>query len=247
MKTVILLFLFLIVCAWNLAQAAEKSLHRQTCVDLDLKSSLKAIWFVPIGGTRAYFSETEDGERSQRYVIAGDLLVAGKESSKSILACYLKNGKTVASGWIKKSELVKFENVRFGSFDVEESQKKIEDSYKALVALSKQLPEPQSWVGTWKDSSSNEVTIKRISSKLRLNTMGIKGAVGTGDENEDSRNLSIKGSLGEVREDLKKIEVCDIVIVSFNNALLATSGSHCMGSGADHEYPEFSGIYWKKK
>lgn len=40
--------------------------------------------------------------------------------------------------------------------------------------------------------------------------------------------------------------VCDIVIIGFNNAILATSGSHCMGSGAGGSYPEISGVYWRK-
>ncbi len=83
-------------------------------------------------------------------------------------------------------------------------------------------------------------------SSWQLNTMGIIGAIGTGDENEDSQNIAVYGARAEYRYDKGQHNVCDIVIIGFNNAIVATSGSHCMGSGANHEYPEFNGLFWKK-
>ncbi len=248
MKSFSLYLSFLVVFTSHISQAAERPKHQQSaiCGDVDLRESPKIVWYVPNGGLSIHFSITEDGEKSKKYVVAGDLLIAGKESSKSIFACYLKRGKTIASGWIKKSELEKFEIQSFGSFEGEADSKKLELSYNALMSLSKRLPEPKIWSGTWINSISDEVTIKKLGTKLRLNTTGIKGAIGTGNEDEDSSDLKLKGSLAEVRANSKKIDICDIVILNFNNALLATSGSRCMGSGANHEYPEFSGVYWRQ-
>jgi len=75
---------------------------------------------------------------------------------------------------------------------------------------------------------------------------GIAGSISTGDKTEDAYVMLPRGAKAEHREDPKNEDVCDIVVVGFNNAILATQGSHCMGSGANHEYPEFAGIYWKR-
>jgi|GEM_PF-2958240 len=223
-----------------IASAVEK------CTARDLKEDITSIWFISGKQPQVHFSDAADGPPTKKYVVQGDLLLANQETASSVCASYVKKNKVVAFGWLKKSEIEKFDLVSFGAFDVDGSQKNIDPANAALKALAEKLPEVKNWQGTWQDKYKNSVKIWKKGSSLKLSTMGIAGVIGTGNDDDDAVDLTATGALAQEKEDPKVNDVCDKVIVGFNNALLATSGSHCLGSGANHEYPEFSGIYWKK-
>ena len=232
----------------------KQSVADNNCVAVNLKNEIKSIWFVPKGQSaeskKIYFSDAVDGVSTQKYIIAGDLLIANNENTDAICASYVQKGKVTTFGWIKKTEIEKFELVSFGALETPESKKSLKKSYSALAALAKRLPDVHNWKGDWEDVAGNSVNLWKKGAVWELDTTYIKGADGTGDKNEDSQPIKIKGAMvkvaGYYSDNAEEIDVCNIVIVAFNNAILATSGSHCMGSGANHEYPEFNGIYWKK-
>jgi len=224
---------------------AQETKNSAECTKIDLKKDAKSIWYVPANHEKVHFVSPA-GDNLNKYVIKGDLLISTTETQDSICAHYIKKGKVTASGWLKKSEIESFQLVDFGAFDVNESQKLISKANKALISLAKHLPDIKDWHGTYRDKSTNSVRIWKKGPLWRLNTMGIVGTIGTGNNEEDSQDITTYGAKAEYRVDKDKYDVCDIVIIGFNNALLATSGSHCMGSGANHEFPEFSGLYWKQ-
>lgn len=216
------------------------------CTAINIKNNIRSIWYVPNDRPKVHFVALPNGLNLKKYVIKGDLIITGTETTEFICAHYVKKGKVVTSGWLKKSEIENFKLVNFGAFDVTESQKAIRLANRSLVSLTKRLPKIIDWHGTYQDKYGNSVKFWKNGSIWQLNTIGIIGAVGTGDEKEDSQNLDTYGARAEYRNNKRQYDVCDIVIIGFNNAILATSGSHCMGSGANHEYPEFNGLYWKR-
>lgn len=181
------------------------------------------------------------------------MLLSDHENARNICATYVRKGHAVAAGWLAKNQLQQFTLVDFGSFDVweEKDQPKLNQAYNALAALAHALPATATWRGRWQDFAGNSVNIWKKGAQWQLNTMGIAGAVGTGNAVEDSVPLQVHGALAISTDQdnaggAGATGVCDIVIVGFNNALLATSGAHCMGSGYQQAWPQFSGIYWKK-
>lgn len=248
-KSVLFLLAFFPLAAFAKAPAAKPAAPAPksaaiACPDLKVDRP-SVVWYVPKGAT-PHFADAEGGKPGKTYVVYGDLLIPAKETWKSVFACYRSKGKIAASGWLLKSELSKFETVTFGSFEVAESQAKIPKSYAALKALAKNLPavSEKNWPGKWQDANANPVEIKKKGVNLGLNVSDIPGAISTGDDEDDLAILKIEGAFAEVRENVKKIDVCDTVIVRFNNAIYGVSGTRCMGSGAGGEYPEFLGIYW---
>jgi hypothetical protein len=247
MKIVALNMMIIFVLFSQCAFAAETQTMQANdkCTTINLKANIQSFWYVPTDRPRVHFVALPDGESLNKYLIKGDLIIASTETPEFICAHYIKKGKVVTSGWLKKTEIEMFKLVSFGDFEVKESQKKIPQANKALISLAKRLPEIMDWHGNYQDKYKNRVKIWKKGSIWRLNTMGIIGAIGAGNEEEDSQDIVTSGARAEYRDNKAKYDVCDIVIIGFNNALLATSGSHCMGSGANHEYPEFSGLYWK--
>jgi hypothetical protein len=239
-----IIFAFFNQCVF--AAEAQRTQANDKCSTINLKANIQSFWYVPTDRPKVYFVASPNGESLNKYVIKGDLIIASTETPEFICAHYIKKGKEVVSGWLKKTEIEMFKLVSFGDFEVHESQKKIPQANKALISLAKRLPEIKDWQGNYQDKYRNKVKIWKKGPIWRLNTMGIIGAIGAGNEEEDSQNLVIYGARAEYRDNKSKNDVCDIVIIGFNNALLATSGSHCMGSGANHEYPEFTGLYWKQ-
>ena len=228
------------------AAEVQKTQASEECTTINLKDDIQSFWYVPTNRPKVYFVTLPNGDSLKKYLVKGDLIIASTENPEFICAHYIKKGKVLASGWIKKSEIEMFKLVSFGAFDVPESQKRIPQANRALISLAKRLPEIKLWQGTYQDKYGNSVKIWKKGSIWRLNTMGIIGSIGTGNEEEDSLDLVTHGARAEYRDDKEKYDVCDIEIIGFNNALLATSGSHCMGSGANHEYPEFNGLYWRR-
>jgi len=241
-----LLLFLLLLCQFSAAADAQGSRTSAECTKIDLKSDIKSFWYVPINQQKVHFVALSDGVSLKKYIIKGDLVIANSETPEFVCAHYVKKGRVAASGWLRKAEINAFKVVDFGSSEVPGSQKGIPSANKALTSLAKRLPEIRDWHGTYQDSNGNSVKIWKKGPLWRLSTMGIIGSIGSDDEEESAQNLVTYGARAEYREDKKKYDVCDIVIIGFNNALLATSGSHCMGSGANHEYPEFNGLYWKQ-
>jgi hypothetical protein len=239
-----IIFAFFNQCVF--AAEPQKTRANEECANISPKADIQSFWYVPTNRPKIHFVALLNGESLNKYVIKGDLIIASTETPEFICAHYIKKGKVVTSGWLKKSEIEMFKLVSFGDSEVNESQKKIPQANKALISLAKRLPEIKDWHGTYKNRYGNSVKIGKKGSSWRLNTTGIIGSIGTGNEEEDSQKLVTYGARAEYRDNKEKYDVCDIVIIGFNNALLATSGSHCMGSGANHEYPEFSGLYWKQ-
>lgn len=226
-----------------LATPGQESGQTEKCAPFDPKKNIEFFFYVPKERPKAYLFPAPGGEALKSYVIQGDLLVAGEEKRGFFCAHYLKKGKVVAAGWIKKSEIERFELVTFGAFDVESSQKGIAKANKALAALAKRLPDIKDWRGTAQDKYGNSIKLWRKGQIWQLDPTGIKGYIG---ETQDPLPLITSGARAIHQYDPRVNDVCDIVIVGFNNAWLATSGSHCMGSGANHEYPSINGIYWKQ-
>lgn len=241
-----LMVIFAFLNQFVFAAEAQKTLVNEECANINLEDDIQSFWYVPTGRPKVHFVTLPNGESLKKYVIKGDLIIASTETPEFICAHYIKKGKVVASGWLKKSEIEMFKLVSFGAFDVQESHKRIPQANRALISLEKRLPAIKSWQGTYQDNYGNSVKIWKKGSIWRLNTMGIIGSIGTGNEKEDSQDLVTYGARAEYRDNKEKYDVCDIVVIGFNNALLATSGSHCMGSGANHEYPEFNGLYWRR-
>mgnify|MGYP001545955613 CR=1 FL=1 len=240
MKILCLVSLFFFASVSSAAPTMEK------CIARNLKEPVKSVWFVSQSQPQVHFSDSMGGATSKAYVVPGDLLLVNQDIADSVCASYTKKGKVRAFGWLKKSAIEKFDLVDFGSFDVDESQKNLDAANVALKGLAEKLPAVKSWPGHWQDIQQNDVKILKKGSNFKLNLMGINGVIGTGNEDDDSQSMVVTGALAQVKEDPKVNDVCDIVIVGFNNALLATSGAHCLGSGARHEYPQFTGIYWKR-
>jgi hypothetical protein len=238
-----ILFLVSVFCFASASQAAPTA---EKCVARNLKEEIQSIWFVTHAQSQVHFSDSMGGAPTKAYVVPGDLLLVNQETNDGVCASYAKKGKVTAFGWLKKSAIEKFDLVDFGSFDVDESQKNLDAANTALKALAEKLPTIKNWQGHWQDIQANAVKIWKKGSHFKLNLMGIHGAIGTGHEDEDSQSMIVTGDLAQVKEDPTANDVCDIVMVGFNNALLATSGAHCLGSGANHEYPQFAGIYWKQ-
>jgi hypothetical protein len=228
------------------AAEAQKTRTSEVCTTINLRDDIQSFWYVPVDRPRVHFVTLPNGDSQKKYLVKGDLIIASTEKPEFICAHYIKKGKITASGWLKKSEIEMFKPASFGASDVPESQKRIPQTNRALATLAKRLPGVRLWQGIYQDKYGNSVNIWKRGSVLRLNTMGIVGAIGTGKDEEDSLDLVTHGARAEYREDKQKHDVCDIVLIGFNNALLATSGSHCMGSGANHEYPEFNGVYWRR-
>jgi len=223
-----------------------------SCVALKLQetTSLKSFWFVPKNNNKVYLSDSLDAAPSHHYVISGDLLVSTKENGENICASYIHKGKVTAFGWIKKGELTQFNLVDFGSAsdNVQEVQNKLKQAHQKLSDLASKLPAAE-WQGEWVDGNKNSVTFKKKAQNWTLNTMGIHGTVGTGNDEEDSQEINIKGAFASLPTNSKEtttFDPCDIVVVGFNNAIVATSGNQCMGSGDQSSWPSFNGFYWKK-
>jgi len=224
----------------------------EPCTAPNLRGHVATFWFVPDAHPRVHFSDAPGGPPNKKYVVRGDLLLVNQRTATSVCASYVRRSpgrhlalEVVAVGWIEKSALTRFDLVDFGSFDVD-PPRDLKAANAALSALAKALPSVADWRGRWVNRDKDEVTIWKKGPRFELSLMGLAGAVGTGNRDEDSRALSTAGAKAWIKEDPKVDDVCDVVIVGFNNALLATSGAHCLGSGADHTYPQFTGIYWKK-
>jgi hypothetical protein len=95
----------------------------------------------------------------------------------------------------------------------------------------------------------NNVKILKKKTEWRLNTSGIHGVVSSSHDEENWQNLKIQNAMASAQdpngETPENYAGCTTVIVGFNNAILATSASHCMGSGDQQACPQFYGVYWR--
>jgi hypothetical protein len=203
------------------------------------------LFFVPSGTAKVSFHDAPDSEATKVYVVAGDLLISESAAGEFVCASYVSGGRVSAHGWVKKSELRGFEPPSFGSFEVKSSQSHIKEANDYLSSIAKDLPVVSNWAGSFSNPSGDVIAVDRKKTSWRLNAAGINGAVGC-DCDDEWEELTSEDARASHREDPAAPDVCDKVLLGFNNAIVAISGVRCMGSGADHGYPSLGGVYWKQ-
>lgn len=206
---------------------------------------LGSFWYVPQTVAKTFFLSA-DGTETRQYVVAGDALLVAGETAEAVCASYVTKGAVAASGWVAKTAVKKVSVTDFGDAEVQESQKAIAEKVATLRRLAADLPAKPAWRGTWAAVTGDEIKTVSNGTSLKLNPSGIKGVAGTGGD-EDDITLAVTGPLAISSEEAGKIDVCDTVAVAFNNALLAVSGSHCMGSGANASWPSMTAVYWRRQ
>ena len=243
----------------------------------------KELWYVPNGQQPIHFLDGPQGTLLKSYVVPGDLLKSSDaeqskifnvfpETPTSIFACYIRNNKIVAAGWLPKANLQKFDQKHstLTSCSLYEDKSCIQAIRRTLLSIASQLPAVQKWLGEYQNGDNQVVIWKQTATTVWLDSSRIDGMISQGcdrgkvycDENSMTfKPIPTSGALiiPKDMEDFNlitdfSIDKCNTIIIGFNNAIYATTGHGCFGTGCrpiangecENAWPDFDGIFWKK-
>lgn len=142
---------------------------------------------------------------------------------------------------------------------------------RTLLSIANELPAVQKWLGRYQNGKGDQVAIwKQTANTVWLDDQGITGMISNGCDrgkvycDEDSMTLKPSPASGAliIPKDLEdfnlisdfSIDECNTIIIGFNNAIYATTGYGCFGTGCrpisngecENAWPNFDGVFWKK-
>ena len=205
-----------------------------------------SVWFVnqSVATTRTYFYSEPTScapvddcpARTKKYLLWGDLVtVESAEVTNGFRqVTYKSRSRRTTVGWLKAEDLT------LVPLDLSGEDDAMKDTINQERQIAKSLPTTPTWKGRWQTDHAL-IEIKPLAPERYQCRGDVDGAISDGSKDHDMDEVFQPGGAFAVVG--KDDDDCAVYLLAFNNAVIGVQQRMCFGTGADHSYPTFAGLY----